>query len=327
MSIHNESQYLTRSIESILDQTYGNFEFIIVDDGSTDLSKNIVLSFKDKRIQLLINKSRQGLSRSLNKAIDKSNGIYIARMDGDDISEPNRFEIQLEIMERNLDVAVCGTWIRSLSGDIISEWKPPIDSNRIKSYLVFENAISHPTAMIRKKCLAEKNIKYPVEFGYAQDYALWVSLSKYYPLANIDKKLLTYRLNTNGNTEKYNRFQRKYVNNIRLSQLEELGILPSNKEFSLFCDFCDWRFKSNKEFIVKIEKFLCRMIDKNNRVEYCNKASFCEEISDRWFELCRSSSINGLWSYNTYSNSMLQIDNQISSVKKLKFIAKCFLNR
>jgi len=110
MSVYNAQKYLDEAIESILNQTYSNFEFIIINDGSTDKSLEIIENYakKDSRI-IVINRENKGLIYSLNEGIRKANGKYIARMDADDISLPQRLEKQVEFMEKNKNIGICGT--------------------------------------------------------------------------------------------------------------------------------------------------------------------------------------------------------------------------
>jgi glycosyltransferase involved in cell wall biosynthesis len=110
MSVYNGEKYLRQAIESILQQTYTDFEFIIIDDGSTDSSREIIQSYDDKRIRLVINEQNIGLTKSLNKGIRLAKGEFIARMDADDISLPQRFEKQVAYLDSHPEVGVLGTY-------------------------------------------------------------------------------------------------------------------------------------------------------------------------------------------------------------------------
>ena len=114
MSVFNGERYLIKAIDSILNQTFKDFEFIIIDDGSMDSSNAIIRSFDDPRVRLIENEKNIGLTKSLKKGIDLCRGEYIARMDGDDISLPERLKKQVEFMDHNRGVGISGTWKRSI---------------------------------------------------------------------------------------------------------------------------------------------------------------------------------------------------------------------
>src|SRR3989338_10709157 len=128
MSVYNGMPYLPEAVKSILNQTYKNFEFIIIDDASTDQSTKYLRFLKDKRIKLIKNSKNLGLAASLNKALKFAKGEYIARMDADDISLPKRFEKQVKFFKKHPSVDICGTWVNLIDdvGKIIGEKKYPI---------------------------------------------------------------------------------------------------------------------------------------------------------------------------------------------------------
>lgn len=164
MCTHNTPKsYLEEAIESILKQTFWDFEFIIVNDGSTAADSEVVKSFEDNRIILIENKDNMGLPYSLNRAIKLSKGKYIARMDSDDISLPQRFEKQYQYMEQHKDIAVLGCVAKTFgrtSRLIIS----PIYSD-LNDQLYFRSSIVHPSVMFRKEFL-EKTIYYIMKISY-----------------------------------------------------------------------------------------------------------------------------------------------------------------
>lgn len=202
MSVYNSKRYLSESIESILNQTFKNFEFIIVDDGSTDDSLGIIKEFmkKDKRILLINNNSNIGLTKSLNKALKKAKGKYIARMDTDDVSMPERLEKQYNFLEKNEDVFLVGTGSINIdeTGENTTTFNPIVSFEEIKKTLPYKNCIYHPSIMFRN----EKGICYREKFVYSQDYDLYLRLlSNGKKLVNLPDKLIKYRCNPNAITQ------------------------------------------------------------------------------------------------------------------------------
>ena len=110
LSTHNQGRYLKEAIDSILKQTYKNLEFLIVNDDSTDLTRHILQKYNDKRLKIITNKQKRGLTKSLNKAIRLSKGKYLARMDADDVSTKDRLKTQIAFLEKNKSIIVAGSW-------------------------------------------------------------------------------------------------------------------------------------------------------------------------------------------------------------------------
>src|SRR3990167_9115094 len=195
MAVYNGMPYLKEAVDSILAQTYGNFEFIIIDDASIDRSWNYLKSIKDKRLILLRNKKNCGLAGSLNKILKQAKGNFIARMDADDISLPKRLEIQLNFMKRNPDVDLCRTWVDKINGkgQVVGDWKPATSDKSIKRYLGWHTAVIHPTFFAKAKFFEQLNY-YDPKFDYAEDYELLMRARKRFKMANIPQKLLKWRL-------------------------------------------------------------------------------------------------------------------------------------
>lgn len=195
LPVYNAQSYLRESIDSILAQSFEDFELIIVNDGSTDDSLGIISSYADKRI-ILINQENAGLPISLNRAIRVAKGQYLARQDADDVSSPNRLEEQVAYLDAHPQCALLGTW-----ADILVENTPtdrglnhPHLNGDIQIKLLFFNCFVHSSVMIRKIAL-EKSGLYPEdpEKFPPEDYDLWLRIAKYFELANLPKPLLQYR--------------------------------------------------------------------------------------------------------------------------------------
>lgn len=194
MSVYNGEKYLVEAIDSVLSQSYNNFEFIIINDGSTDSSIDIINEYanKDNRI-VVIDRENKGLPYSLNEGITKAKGEYIARMDADDICLPDRFEKQLKyINENNLDL--CGTFIEKFGDNIKNHiLKHPLEHNDIKFRLLFTSSFAHPTVMIKKEVFHK--VQYKSIYKVAQDYQLWVDIvNAEFKVGNLPEVLLKYRV-------------------------------------------------------------------------------------------------------------------------------------
>ena len=194
LPVYNAEKYLKEAIESILSQTFIDFEFIIINDGSTDNSEQIILSYTDQRIRYVKNEKNLKLIATLNKGIRLARGKYIVRMDADDVSLPKRIEKQVRFMEAHPNVGVCGTWFK-VFGEIKRPYIVilPEKDWQLKAGLLVSCPFAHPSVIMRKSTLLDNKIFYDERFYRLEDWGLWVSLAKVCDFANIPEVLLDYR--------------------------------------------------------------------------------------------------------------------------------------
>jgi glycosyltransferase involved in cell wall biosynthesis len=215
MATFNEPvEYITASIKSILEQTYSNLEFIIIDDSTNKDTIETINSFakKDNRIKIIRKSYRMGFVKALNEGLKVVKGEYIARMDGDDISEKNRLATQLKflIFHRNIDVLGGAMNIINEKGNIISKRGYPINNIRLLIWTIFKNPLAHPTVMFRRKII-DLNFFYDESFYKAEDLEFWLRIRRNnFKIANISQILLNFRVIGNlatkriGENFKYN---------------------------------------------------------------------------------------------------------------------------
>ena len=196
MPVYNSAHVVADAVESILHQTFGDFEFIIVDDGSTDSTEEILREYAalDGRIKLY-NQENCGLIASLNRYCRVANGKYIARMDADDISLPARLEKQFRYLEAHSEVGVLGTWIQDVDSNRtpIIEWPVPADPVVVRWFLFFGNCIAHPSVMMRRELLDRLGYYRPSAI-HVEDYDLWIRAAEVTGLANLPEVLVQYRI-------------------------------------------------------------------------------------------------------------------------------------
>ena len=198
MPVFNGEKFISEAIESILKQSFEDFELIIIDDGSEDDTVKIIQSFNDKRIVLLHN--THDFIVSLNKGLEYARGKYIARMDSDDIMDIDRLKIQHAIMEEESSITVCGSWMIPF-GEGIPRNKIIKTLSGLIDFPIFEllkgNILFHPTTLIRRDFLSKYRITYE-NFEYAEDYKLWIEIAKNDGLFYIEEQpLLFYRISEN----------------------------------------------------------------------------------------------------------------------------------
>lgn len=204
MPVYNSEKFLKAAIDSIVNQTLTAFEFLIINDGSTDSSEEIIKSYKDPRINYLNNSRNKGIVETLNDGLKISRGKYIARMDADDIASPERFSEQLKFMQAHPEYKLCGS--RALGIDVKGEklynLNRPINVDEIKVFNLFKNAFIHPTIMADAKVI--KAYAYHEDYKYAEDYLLFSQIAMTHPVANLKQRLLKYRIHNESITAKKN---------------------------------------------------------------------------------------------------------------------------
>src|SRR3990167_8387680 len=226
MSVYNGTPFLEEAVESILKQTYKNFEFIIVDDASTDETWKYLKFLNDQRIKLLKNTKNLGLAASLNIALRQAQGDFVARMDADDVSLPRRLETQLEFLEKNHDIDICGSYVSVIGedGKIIGQIEKPLTDIKIKKELFWLTPLLHPTWFVKKEVF-KKLQGYDEKWDYVEDFE-FLTRAKDYKMANIPKHLLLFRSQKERRSQKT--IEKIYKNTLKLRQKifreQKLGI-------------------------------------------------------------------------------------------------------
>lgn len=302
MPVFNGEKYLREAIDSVLKQTFINFEFIIINDGSTDDSLAIIKSYTDNRIIIINNDENLQIIETLNKGIALSKGEYIIRMDCDDKCKKNRFELQVDFMDKNLDIGASGCYFNLLLKDKTVKMDSPVSPNEINCFLLFNSPIAHPTAIIRKKILFQNKINYSKDYLHVEDYFLWSEINKYSKLANIPYYLLDYRVHPNQITKLANSGNEKHFSllKVRAIQLTNLGIDFTQEELSIHHTISDGTILKSKEAIDLAEAWLLRLLKYNLQTQKLNNDYLKKIILERWVRLC----INTLGFRNGFFRAM-----------------------
>ena len=274
MPVYNCALYIEESVESILNQTYTNFEFLIIDDASTDNTVSIIKTYTDSRIQLIEKPFNTGLTNSLNLGLQLARGKYIARMDGDDISLQERFEKQLVFLEANTEIALCGSCYKVIGSNIVK--RLPEHYEDIKLGFLRGNCMVHPSVMMRKQILDEFSIVYDVSKEPAEDYDLWVRLLSFGKLYNLQEPLLNYRVHNAQVSRKREAQQIQSARESRLQMLKYLNCsfnkLESDLLEKIIAENILVTFEEIKDFYILKEKMVLAnstsFFDSNGFVNY-----------------------------------------------------------
>ena len=205
-----DQEFFKESVESILGQRFTRFEFIIVDDGLSEENRSYLASLDDSRLSVLVNERNSGQSVSVNRGIRAARGKYVARMDSDDISLPNRLDIQVAYMDEHPECIACGGFARTTDcGKILPVNYPNLESRRIGFF--FSCDMVHPTMMLRRSALEEFGIRYDEKQLYAQDYMIWADLLRHGEIGIVDEVILNYRVHAGQITSSKRASQDEYA--------------------------------------------------------------------------------------------------------------------
>lgn len=291
--VHNQEEYVVESIYSILGQTFEDFELIVINDASTDNTHDLVAALSDKRIKIINNNINVGVSKSLNTGIESSNGQYIARMDGDDICTPDRLEKQVEFMDLNPEIAVCGSHIEILGGThrIV---KRPLGSQAIKCFLLAGPPFSHPSVMLRKSLLQEHNLYYDESFSTAQDYELWSRILQIAPGWNLDEVLLKHRLHDGQVSVTKLAEQDCNADRVRQKVIKSLGIDADACQFEMHARLFRNTLETGNANIEWSISWIDNLIEKNSEANVFDAKALNEFLRlslKHYIDKCESSDV------------------------------------
>lgn len=294
MPVYNGEKYLREAIDSVLAQTYSNFELLLINDGSTDSSRDIILSYNDARIRYIENERNLKLIATLNKGIDLAKGDFIARMDADDVCMPRRFEKQVQFMIAHPDIDVCGTWAYRIDGEGKKTGKiKNIDApGSLRCLSFFSCPFIHPSVMAKASVLKDNH--YSQDMVDAEDLELWHRLSlQGCKFSNIPHFLMKYRWhgdNISANKEEYMIATKKRILRPAIESFCERGISDEEMNLHLYSfllyHFGSRQTESHKEMLNKEKHYLEFLFGKNDVKKQFNDSDWSALLYSRWVVCC-----------------------------------------
>jgi glycosyltransferase involved in cell wall biosynthesis len=301
MPVYNAGPYLIDAMNSILEQDFTDFEFVIVNDGSTDSSVDTIKTYTDPRIRLVENEKNVGLIASLNIGLEICQGQYIVRMDQDDISLPGRIRKQVEFLDANPSVGLLGSWFEDFGEHIESRFVHyDTEDEQIRLRLLYQTHISHPTAVMRSSVIKQHQIRFDPEFVHGEDYNCWVNFSRHCKLANIPEVLVRKRDHPSNITNKYAEVMHATCTKVKRKQFDWMGAPISPEEADLYTRFADPEWNLNTEEMNQVLSILERMVQGNANTGFIRQDTLRSYLATKWFHLCynnpqiRSSSLTWL---------------------------------
>lgn len=321
MPLFNAERYIREAVESILHQNWRDFELLVIDDGSTDRGPEIVASMKDERITLLRNSGNLGVAATLNRGLELARGRYIARMDADDISLPDRLERQVLFMDQHPEIGISGGWVRLFGGgEIPYTCRVPGDSREVAAYMLFENSLWHVTAIMRREAMETACLKYDPLFSRSEDYDLWTRAGQHYRLANLERVLVKVRRHKKSVTRSNWEEMTQQTETIQDRLLKKIGLQLTPVEIAFHHRVGRGYRLEKEEEVFEAEKWLLHLLAANQQAMMYDDHTLKQIVGTVWFRVCANSGPLGTWIWRKWRDSPLAAV-KIPVADRLRFVA------
>lgn len=319
---NTDENMLKEALESILQQSLSDFELIIVDDASTDNSKEVLYHYAriDSRVKVIENEINAGLAYSLNRAIECSRGEYIARMDTDDVAFLDRFEVQAKYLDKNSDIDICGGFAKMFGTQHYFSITPFCGKELCKVQLLYSSCLIHPTVMIRKQFLIDNNLFYNTNYFCSQDFELWSRAVEYGNIAMINRVLLYYRTHNGQISSQKKLLQRNYAVEICRKQIGKIMNDISEEQMDIHLILC-----GHKELTLsnmnKVLQWIEDLLTHNKQLEVYDQPMLRKMLYNRLFNIMMKSSIPKMKKIGLIicNRSLLNITNLYSVVYRISY--------
>lgn len=288
MAVYNGAKYLRQAMDSALNQTYRNFELLIIDDGSTDESLGIIGSYQDERIRLLRNDRNMGLFETRKRGVEEARGKYFATLDCDDIAPLNRLEIQLQYFKTNPESAVCAGRIKYIDEASNHTGQVSIikgDQDFLRSLLIFTNFLYNSTTMIRTNIL--KEFQYRPGYEPAEDFDLFERITTKYQIGVLPDLLSYYRVHTSNTSNLKSQNRKRAEREIIERQLQRYGFSFTDDDIGIHLNFTTNEFEFDRYKVKDYAKWLHHLTRQNKEKKQFNTNSFNQAIALQWLRICK----------------------------------------
>jgi len=295
MPVYNSARYIADAVESLLSQSFTDFELIIIDDASTDGSANVLKYFRDDRIKILSNSKNRGIVFSRNRGLAEARGRFIAQFDSDDVAQPEKYEKQIDFLNRNPEFGMVGSWVRMIDseGQLMKEkWKLPAKPELIPAIMLFRNYFVQSTIVVRKEAIPEGG--YRIGYDVVEDYKMWVEIAGNFKVWNLPEYLVNYRVHslsaTNNNSTRLQKQNQIIFNDL----FKELKIDLNDKNFETHLHVKQNDLIRDIKVLKQIEGHLKLLVTQNRKVNVYNESAMTKVVFNRWLKCCFHSRNAGL---------------------------------
>lgn len=288
MPVHNGALYLREAMDSVLRQTLGDLEFLVIDDASQDESPGIVRSYADPRIRYLRSEGRLRLAGALNLGLKEARGEFVARMDADDVCREDRLERQVARMRQGDHLDLCGSAIDSFDSGAFGRVVYPTGTANIRAHLVFDNPFAHPTILFRRSVFDNRPTPYDVSYYPSEDYALWAAMVPTVACDNIAEPLLRYRVHAASMTRADSSEMDRQSMRIQKGLLRSLGIDPTDDELRRHRFGCTHRLypRRDDEALRKLGMWFQLLRKRNEAARLHPGGAFDRCLRKFWYAAC-----------------------------------------
>ncbi|TAH19339.1 MAG: glycosyltransferase family 2 protein [Cytophagales bacterium] len=323
MPVYNAEKYITTAVESILNQTFQDFELILIDDCSTDASVQIIKAIQSSKIQLLHTPQNSGAAASRNLGIAAANGEYIAFLDADDWAYPQRLQKQVDFLDKNPAIGVVGTWTEIIdeNGKLIDEFVWEIEQSHIAPRLFFHNCFATSSVMLTK---ALALLQFDEEYPPAEDYELWMRLSTQTQFGIIREKLVKYLSHSQGISKLKQKKMKENTLRILLNGLDKFGIKPTEKEIALHAQIAHLEFEISKVFLADANQWLLKLKNANEKKKIFLLKDMNSLLAYYWFRIAAAHHSLGAFTLLLLLNSSLR--KYLPLTLQVRLFARCMLS-
>lgn len=305
MPVFNGAAFLREAVDSVLNQSFKDFELLIVDDFSQDDSVSIIKSYCDSRVRLVQSDRRLRLAGALNFGMEKAKGRFIARMDADDKARPYRIAKQIRFLSQNPSIAICGAAVCRFGSGRREYIGYPSTPDLVKAFALFHCPFSHPTVMFRREWFVRSGFRFDVDYYPTEDYELWDRVLEQYEGANMPDVLLDYRIHPQALTQADWTIMDAQAGRVNARQLQRLGLQPKQDEVLFHRRVAMRQVGSDLGQLSRAEKWLMEIMQANDRQMIFDKVALRCVVRNLWFEICMNTTELGIAICNRFRRSKL----------------------
>ncbi|CAH0999522.1 hypothetical protein LEM8419_00822 [Neolewinella maritima] len=303
MPLYNGRPYVAAAIDSVLAQTFTDWELIVIDDGSTDGGMEVVQAYSDHRIRPMANSSNRGVAYTRGVGIKEARGKFLAWIDSDDVILPQRLSLQLDYLHANPEVGLCGTWIERFGGGDHSQARPPDHAELLRCLLLFTPIVPNATVMLRLPLVRHHRIRYDETLPIAEDYDFVLQCSRHFKLGIVPNVLYRYRVTEGSLMQRYDEAEDQSFETLRVVSgraLAHFGVYADERQLRshrflnsgrVFTDFRQYR---------RAFEWLLVLMRHNDATGYYDRTVFRRAVADRFYFISKKASFAGLRALTFY---------------------------
>lgn len=279
----NAGEFLADTLRSIWAQTFGDFELLVVDDGSTDRTPEILAACRDPRLRVLRNETRRKLAGALNRGLDEARGEFVARMDADDLMRRDRLARQMAYLSRHPEVGCCGGRAQTFGAETDSILRFPLAVDQVKAFSLFYTPFAHPTVMFRRDWFAREGLRYDGSFYPTEDYELWARALMRFPCGNLRQILVDYRMH--GTSMTGGEWSDMDAQTVRVQRgiLAQLGLTPTEEDLHLHRAASMGRLPAREDSFHRAEAWLLNLESANQKKPIYSPPALAGILNYVWF--------------------------------------------